>query len=263
MRRKLVAGNWKMHGSISANRVLLEGLIEGLRHAHDADFVVCAPYPYLFQVQSLLQGTNIAWGAQNLCANRDGAQTGAVSPYMLADFGCSYVIIGHSERRMQFHETDDTAAARFNAAQALGLTPIFCMGESREERDSDWTEFVVGRQLDSILRRFGPKVLNNAVLAYEPLWAVGTGHPATPEEAQTVHAFIRARIAKCDEEVAASVRILYGGSVRAENATQLFSMPDIDGGLVGGASLTAGDFVPICLAANELSAACKRWMSAV
>lgn len=251
-----------MHGSIAANKVLLDGLIEGLRNAHDADYVVCVPYPYLCQVQTLLQGTNIAWGAQNICANKDGAQTGAVAPHMLVDYGCSHVIIGHSERRLQFHETDDTAAARFNGAQELGLTPIFCMGESLEERESDWTEFVVGRQLDSILRRYGPEVLNQAVLAYEPLWAVGTGHPATPEQAQEVHAFIRNRIAKCDEEIAAGVRILYGGSVRAENAAQLFSMPDIDGGLVGGASLAAKDFVPICLAANQLTAGAMRWTTA-
>jgi triosephosphate isomerase (TIM) len=250
MRRKMVVGNWKMHGNVVSNKVLLEGVIAGVRDLHNADYVVCVPYPYLGQAQSLLQGTNIAWGAQNLCSTKDGALTGAVAPYMLLDYGCSHVIIGHSERRSQFHETDDTAAARFNAALEVGLTPVFCMGESLEERDSDWTDFIVGRQLDSIMRRYGVDVLTRAVLAYEPLWAVGSGNPATPEQAQEVHAFIRKRIARCDPKVAAEVRILYGGSVKPSNAAQLFAMPDIDGGLIGGASLTAEEFVPICRAAN-------------
>jgi len=250
MRRKMVVGNWKMHGNVVSNKVLLDGVIAGVRDLHNADYVVCVPYPYLGQAQSLLQGTNIAWGAQNLCSTKDGALTGAVAPYMLLDYGCSHVIIGHSERRSQFHETDDTAAARFNAALEVGLTPVFCMGESLEERDSDWTDFIVGRQLDSIMRRYGVDVLTKAVLAYEPLWAVGSGNPATPEQAQEVHAFIRKRIARCDPKVAAEVRILYGGSVKPSNAAQLFAMPDIDGGLIGGASLTAEEFVPICRAAN-------------
>ena len=250
MRRKLVVGNWKMNGNIAKNKLLLEGVITGVRDLRNADYVVCVPYPYLGQAQSLLQGTNVAWGAQNLCATDDGALTGAVSSHMLVDFGCSYVIIGHSERRVQFHETDDTAATRFNAALKAGLTPIFCMGESKEERESDWTEYVVGRQLDSIIRRFGADLLAKAVLAYEPLWAVGTGKPATPKQAQEVHTFIRERIAKCDAAVAKNVRILYGGSVKPANASQLFAMPDVDGGLIGGASLKADEFVLICKAAN-------------
>ncbi|MDR2220223.1 MAG: triose-phosphate isomerase [Methylobacillus sp.] len=250
MRRKLVVGNWKMNGSIAINKALLEALIAGVRKLDNSDYVVCAPYPYLCQTQQLLQGTNIAWGAQNLCSTDNGALTGAVAPHMLVDYGCRYVIIGHSERRALFHETDDTAAARFLAAQGAGITPIFCMGESAEERDSDWTEYIVGRQLDSLIRRFGPYVLNNAVLAYEPLWAVGSDQPATPEQAQEVHTFIRKRIARCDAEVAAHVRILYGGSVTAENAEGLFRMPDIDGGLIGRASLRAEDFIPICRAAD-------------
>ncbi|OIQ80284.1 triosephosphate isomerase [mine drainage metagenome] len=249
-RRKLVVGNWKMHGSIASNKILLESIIAGLRDLHGADSVVCAPYPYLCQVQSLLAGTNVAWGAQNMCSTNDGAMTGAVSPTMLVDYGCTHVIIGHSERRNLFHETDDTAAARFSAAQDAGLIPIFCMGESAEERESDWTDYIVGRQLDSIIRRFGPHVLRNAVLAYEPLWAVGSDNPATPQQAQEVHEFIRKRIARCDAQVAAAVRILYGGSVTPANAAQLFAMPDIDGGLVGRASLQADDFVAICRAAN-------------
>lgn len=251
MRRKLVVGNWKMHGSIAANRTLLEKTVAGVYTCYHADFVVCVPYPYVAQAQILLSGSNVGWGAQNLCSTRDGASTGAVSPAMLTDFGCTYAIIGHSERRNLFHETDDTAAARFNAACEAGLVPIFCMGESAEEREADWTEYIVGRQLDSILRRFGPQALANAVLAYEPLWAVGSDKPATPEQAQEVHAFIRSRIARCDEKVAREVRILYGGSVTPANAAQLFAMPDIDGGLIGRASLTAADFVPICWAAND------------
>jgi triosephosphate isomerase len=250
MRRKMVVGNWKMHGSIKENEILLQGLIAGVRDLRDADFVVCAPYPYIGQAQSLLQGSNIAWGAQNMCSTKDGALTGAVAPSMLVDFGCSHVIIGHSERRVLFNETDDTAAARFNAALEVGLTPIFCMGESREERDSDWTEYIVGRQLDSIIRRFGPEVLKNAVLAYEPLWAVGADEPATPQQTQEVHDFIRRRVARCDTEIAANVRILYGGSLRPNNAASLFAMPDVDGGLVGRASLLAEEFVPICKVAN-------------
>ena len=252
MRRKMVVGNWKMNGSIAQNKKLLDGLTVGLKDVHHADFVVCPPYPYIAQAQSELQNTHIHWGAQNLCSTNDGAITGAVAAHMLKDFGCKYVIVGHSERRNLFHETDDTAAARFKAAIEAGLVPIFCMGESREERDSDWTDYIVGRQLDSIIRRFGPQVLKKAVLAYEPLWAVGTGNPATPAQAQEVHEFIRKRVARCDADIAAKVRILYGGSVKPGNAEKLFSMPDIDGGLIGGASLKAEEFIPICLVASHI-----------
>ncbi len=252
MRKKMVVGNWKMHGSLKENQDLLVGVVSGIKILQNVEVVVCPPYPYIAQVQSLLQHTNIHWGAQNLCSTKDGAMTGAVAPNMLADFGCTHVLVGHSERRNLFHETDDTAAARFTAAQEMGLIPIFCMGESREERDHDWTDYIVGRQLDSIIRRFGPEVLKNAVLAYEPLWAVGADQPATPEQAQEVHDFIRRRVARCDAEIAANVRILYGGSLRGDNAASLFAMPDIDGGLVGRASLTAAEFVPICQAANSI-----------
>ena len=250
MRRKLVVGNWKMNGRIAQNQTLISALIDGLATAQNADYVLCVPYPYLGQAQALLNHTNVAWGAQNLCANETVALTGAVSAYMLVDYGCQYVIVGHSERRIQFHETDDTAATRFNAAEKAGLTPIFCMGESHEERDSDWTEYIVGRQIDSIIRRFGANVLDKAVLAYEPLWAVGTDLAATPEQAQKVHQFIRQRIAKCDAIIAKNVRILYGGSLNPQNAAALFAMPDIDGGLVGRCSLNAQQFIDICLAAN-------------
>jgi len=250
MRRKIVVGNWKMHGSVTENKALLDGCITGLNALKNADYVVCPPYPYIAQTQAILDGSNIAWGAQNLCSTKDGAMTGAVSPAMLRDYGCTYVIVGHSERRTQFNETDDTAAARFLAAQEVGLTPIFCMGESAEEREADWTNYVVGRQLDSLIRRFGPAVLAHAVLAYEPLWAVGSDLPATPQQAQEVHDFIRKRVARCDKEIAKNVRILYGGSVTAKNANGLFSMPDIDGGLIGRASLISAEFISICKAAN-------------
>lgn len=252
MRRKLVIGNLKMNGSITANQKLFAGVMAGVADLRNADYALCVPYPYLCQAQSLLQGSNVAWGAQNLCANEDAALTGAVSPAMLVDYGCTYVIVGHSERRIQLHETDDTAATRFNAALNAGLTPVFCMGESKEERESDWTEYVVGRQLDSIIRRYGPELLTKAVLAYEPLWAVGTDIPATPEQAQEVHHFIRKRVARCNAEVAENVRILYGGSVQTENAPALFAMPDIDGALVGRSSLEAKAFVGVCQAANQV-----------
>ena len=251
MRRKLVVGNWKMNGSIAANKALLNALVAGLKGLDNSDYVVCVPYPYLAQAQALLQGTNIGWGAQNLCSTRNGALTGAVAPHMLVDWGCTHVLIGHSERRSQFHETDDTAAARFSAALAAGLTPVLCLGESFEERQSDWTEYIVGRQLDSIIRRYGAQALDRAVLAYEPLWAVGSDIPATPEQAQEVHAFIRDRVAKLDEAIAAKVPILYGGSVTGANAPDLFAMPDIDGGLIGRASLKADEFIAIARAAHE------------
>lgn len=249
MRRKMVVGNWKMNGNIAKNKALLEAIINGVGGLRNTDCVVCVPYPYLAQVQTLAQGTNVAWGAQNLSSNEDGALTGAVSPSMLVDYGCTHVIVGHSERRMLSHETDDTAAARFHAALRAGLTPIFCMGETKEEREADWTDYVVGRQLDSILRRFGPDDVAKAVLAYEPLWAVGTDLPATPIQAQEVHAFIRKRIARCDKKIAKNVRILYGGSLNPNNAKALFEMSDIDGGLVGRCSLDAKAFVEICKAA--------------
>lgn len=251
MRRKLVVGNWKMNGSKAENKTLLEAVVEGVQKHKSGDIVVCVPYPYFAQVQSLAQGSKVAWGAQNLCANKDSALTGAVSPEMLVDYGCSYVIIGHSERRVQLNETDDTAAARFAAAINIGLRPIFCMGETKEERVSGGTEYIIGRQLDAILRRFGPDVVAKTVLAYEPLWAVGTDIAATPEQAQEVHSFIRQRIARCDKTIAESMQILYGGSLNPENASALFAMPDIDGGLVGRCSLDAKAFIQICKAVDK------------
>jgi len=239
-----------MYGRLASNKALLQGVLDGVRELRSADYAVCVPYPYLAQAQNLLQGSNVAWGAQNISPNEEGAFTGAVAPSMLTDFACSYVIIGHSERRGLFHESNEIAAAKFEAAQKAGLTPIFCVGETLAERESGVTEQVVAKQLDAVLVRFGAKALSKAVIAYEPVWAIGTGKTASPEQAQAVHAFIRQRVAQQDVEVAAGLCILYGGSVKANNAPELFGMADIDGGLIGGASLVAEDFVAICRAAQ-------------
>ena len=250
MRRKLVVGNWKMYGRLASNQALLQSVLIGVRELVDADYAVCVPYPYLAQVQSLLQDSNIAWGAQNLAPQYEGAYTGAVAPGMLTDFGCSFVIVGHSERRGLFHESDEIVAAKFEAARKHGLKPIFCVGETLAERESGITEQVIATQLDAVLTRFGATELKDAVIAYEPVWAIGTGKTASADQAQAVHAFIRQRVAGYDPQVAQNLCILYGGSVKPDNAFELFSMPDIDGGLIGGASLVADDFVAICKAAQ-------------
>jgi triosephosphate isomerase (TIM) len=250
MRRKLVVGNWKMYGRLARNQALLQGVLAGVRDLKNADYAVCVPYPYLAQAQSMLQGSNVAWGAQNLSPQDEGAFTGAVAPGMLVDFGCSYVIIGHSERRGLFHESNEIASAKFDATLKAGMKPIFCVGETLAERESGITEQVVATQLDAVLNRAGAQALSKAVIAYEPVWAIGTGKTATPEQAQAVHAFIRKRVASHDSQIASGLCILYGGSVKAANAVELFGMTDIDGGLIGGASLVAEDFVAICRAAQ-------------
>ena len=256
MRRKLVVGNWKMHGSLARNGQLMTSMIAGLRDVANADFAVCVPSPYLFQAQSVLQGTNIAWGGQNVSPFQEGAYTGAVSARMLADFGCTYAIIGHSERRILIHETNTSAAASFGAALQAGITPIFCVGESLEERKAGVSEAVVASQMIAILDTLGMQVISKAVqlravLAYEPAWAIGTGKTATPEQAQSMHAYIRKLVAERAPDVANRVRIIYGGSVNPSNAAQLFVMPDIDGGLIGRCSLHADEFIGICHAASE------------
>lgn len=240
-----------MYGRLARNKSLLEGVLAGVQEMTSADFAVCVPYPYLGQAQTLLQGTNVAWGAQNVSQNEEGAFTGAVAPGMLVDFDCKYVIIGHSERRGLFHENNEIASAKFEAVQKAGMTPIFCVGETLVEREAGVTEQVVATQLDAVLSRFGAQALINAVVAYEPVWAIGTGKTASPEQAQAVHAFIRQRVAAQDAKVAEKLCILYGGSVKAANADALFGMVDIDGGLIGGASLVAEDFVAICRAAQK------------
>ncbi len=240
-----------MHGDLAGNKALLEGVLAGVKDLIAADYGVCVPYPYMAQAQSMLQGSNVAWGAQNLSQHEKGAFTGAVAPGMLVDFGCRYVIIGHSERRALFHESNDIAAAKFDTAIKFGLTPIFCVGETLEERESGVTEQIVGRQLEVVLNHVGAQALAKSVIAYEPVWAIGTGKTATPEQAQAVHAFIRQRVAQLDSNVAQGLRILYGGSMKPGNAAELMGMVDIDGGLIGGAALVAEDFVAICSAAQQ------------
>jgi len=250
MRHKLVVGNWKMHGTLAGNKALLDALVPALDGLRGAACAVCVPYPYLFQAQAALQATVVAWGAQNLSQHEKGAFTGEVSADMLLDFGCRYVIVGHSERRALYGEDDRNVAEKFVAAQKAGLTPILCVGETLREREAGITEQVVARQLDAVLALVGVAGLAGAVLAYEPVWAIGTGKTATSEQAQAVHAFIRSKIAALDAGVASALVIQYGGSVKASNAAQLFAMPDIDGGLIGGASLVAEEFAAICRAAQ-------------
>ncbi len=248
MRRKLVAGNWKMHGNLADNDALLTGILAGMGDVK-AEVAVCVPFPYLAQAKARLAGSKVAWGAQNLSQHVKGAYTGEVSALMLNDFECKYVIVGHSERRALYGESDAVVAEKYAAAQTAGLVPILCVGETLEEREAGITEQVVGRQLDAIVNKSGVMSLVNAVIAYEPVWAIGTGKTATPEQAQAVHAFIRAKIRALDPEVAEHLVIQYGGSVKAANAAELFAQPDIDGGLIGGASLNAEEFLAICRAA--------------
>lgn len=252
-RRKLVVANWKMHGNLGRNALLLNEVAAGVRDLRNADFAICVPHPYLFQAQQLLTGTNVAWGAQNVHQSEQGAYTGAVSAWMVADFGCTYAIIGHSERRGQFRETNESAAKSIKLAIKAGLTPIYCMGETLDEYEAGVTDAVVASQLDGVLNIIGIKLLSKVVCAYEPVWAIGTGKSASPAQAQAVHEFIRSRIAKHDLDIASGMRILYGGSVKAVNAAQLFVKPDIDGALVGSASLVSDEFIAICQAANKAS----------
>jgi triosephosphate isomerase (TIM) len=250
MRKPLVAGNWKMHGSRAENARLLRGLLDLLGPETRAEVMVCPPFVYLWETERLLKDTEVALGAQSLCAEAQGAFTGEVSGAMLRDVGCRYVLVGHSERRQLFGEVDALVARKFVAAQAHGLVPVLCVGETLEEREAGRTGEVVERQLAAVLAVSGIGAFAQAVVAYEPVWAIGTGRTASPEQAQEVHASIRARLAALDATIGASVRILYGGSVKASNARELFAMADIDGGLVGGASLKAEEFAQICAAAD-------------
>ena len=252
MRQALVAGNWKMNGSKTAIKELMAGILEGLRDIRNTEVVVCPPAVYIDRVASAIEATVVRLGAQNLCDNPgSGAFTGEVSGAMLMDLGCRYVIVGHSERRSLDGETDQLVARKFTVAQQAGLSPIVCVGELLAEREAGQTEAVIARQLDAIIdAECGVAALATAVIAYEPVWAIGTGMTATPEQAQQVHAFIRQRIAAHSEDIAAAVQILYGGSVKADNAVELFAMPDIDGGLIGGASLKADEFLAICRAGD-------------
>lgn len=248
MRRKLVIGNWKMNGSRAANTTLLAGIKAGLGNAK-ADTAVCVPAPYLAQCQAELTGSAIAWGSQDVSAHASGAYTGEISAAMLLDFGSKFAIVGHSERRSYHKESSALVAQKALAAVNAGLVPVVCVGETLEEREAGKTADVVGGQLDAVLEVLGAEQLAKIVLAYEPVWAIGTGKTATPEMAQEVHALLRARVAKKDAASAASMQILYGGSMKPENAKELLAQPDIDGGLIGGAALKAADFLAIIHAA--------------
>jgi triosephosphate isomerase len=251
MRQPLVAGNWKMNGSSASVRDLLTGVKAGVAAMARCEVAVCPPFIFIPQVQAELVGSAIAWGAQNLSTEAAGAFTGEIAASMLLDFGCTYVIVGHSERRTLYGEDHVMVARKFAVARAAGLKPILCVGETLEEREQGVTERVIARQLDAVIDGQGAPALADGVIAYEPVWAIGTGKTASPEQAQEVHAFIRGRIASHDAAVAAGLRILYGGSMKPGNAAELMAKPDIDGGLIGGAALVASEFLGICQAAHD------------
>ena len=234
-----------MHGSKAMVSELLDGLLAGSSAQGNADLAVFPSFPYLAQAESILSGSHINWGGQTLNPNAQGAHTGETSGSMLVDMGCKYVLVGHSERRAIYGESDADVAVRFKAALDAGLEPVLCVGETLEERETDQTEAVVARQLDAVIEHAGIDVFSQAVVAYEPVWAIGTGLTATPDQAQSVHAFIRDKITTLNVIIGGQLRILYGGSVKGSNAAELFAQNDIDGGLVGGASLTAEDFLAI------------------
>jgi triosephosphate isomerase (TIM) len=249
-RSPLIAGNWKLNGSMASSRQLIDDLVRGRDSGAAAEMLVCPPYVYLAPAAGWLHGTGIALGAQDVSDHDGGAYTGEVGGSMLTDVGCSYAIVGHSERRTLFGEDDRRVAAKFRAAQAAGLTPILCVGESLDERESGRTEAVVTRQIEFVVDAAGVGAFAAAVVAYEPIWAIGTGKTATPAQAQEVHALIRQLIAARDATIAGQLRILYGGSVKGDNAGDLLAETDIDGGLVGGASLKASEFLAIYRAAS-------------
>ncbi len=252
MRGYLVAGNWKMNGSNAANAELVDGIIAGMPQSDTVSLLVCPPFPYLATMADQLSGTGIALGAQNVSEHAAGAFTGETAPSMLTDVGCTYVIVGHSERRAIMGESSETVAAKFRAAQDAGLIPVLCVGETQEERETERTEAVVDEQLNAVIDDSGIEAFRSAVIAYEPVWAIGTGLTATPEQAQDVHQHIRGVLGVRNQDVAGAVKILYGGSVKGDNAAGLFGKPDIDGGLIGGASLKSADFLAIAEAAVSL-----------
>ena len=251
MRQPLVAGNWKMNGTLDSIKALVEGVKAGMGSVTTAEMAMCPSFVYIPAVAAMLQGSSISLGAQDVNDQESGAHTGEIAPNMLTDIGCHYVIVGHSERRAIYGESDAFTARKFAAARKAGLVPILCVGETLEEREQGITEQVVARQLDAVIELEGIAAIGDAVIAYEPVWAIGTGKTASPEQAQDVHAFIRNKLAALDSNVAASVRILYGGSMNPANAAELLAMTDIDGGLIGGASLKPNDFLAIGQAANS------------
>ena len=252
MRGYLVAGNWKMNGSSEANAELVSGIVSGMTASDSVELLVCPPFPYLAAVAAQIGDNAVSLGAQNLSEQEKGAFTGEVSGSMIRDSGCQYVIVGHSERRAIYGETSANVAEKFQAALDAGLTPILCVGETLEEREAGNTESVIDEQLNAVLDHAGVEAFAKAVVAYEPVWAIGTGMTASPEQAQDVHEHIRGGIVSRNADVGANIKILYGGSVKGENAAGLFSKPDIDGGLIGGASLKAEDFLAIADAAVAL-----------
>jgi len=249
MRRQIIAGNWKMHGSRAEKTALVETIVQKLPNT-SAEVWLCPTFVYLSEMSRELSGSSISMGAQDVCAETQGAFTGEVSASMLKDVGCAGAIVGHSERRAIFGESDQLVARKFAALLAVGLTPILCVGEQLAEREAGRTFEVVDRQLDAVLDLSGVAAFSRAVIAYEPVWAIGTGKTASPQQAEEVHAHIRGRIAGRDAKIAALVRILYGGSVKASNAAEIFAMPNVDGGLIGGASLKAEEFLAIIGAAR-------------
>ncbi len=253
MRGYLVAGNWKMNGSNAANAELVDGIVAGMPQSDSVELLICPPFPYLAAMAAKLSGTGVALGAQNVSQHQAGAYTGETAPSMLSDVGCTYVLVGHSERRAVMGESSEMVAAKFQAAQDAGLIAVLCIGETQQQREAKQTEAVVDEQLNAVIDGSGIQAFSNAVIAYEPVWAIGTGLTATPEEAQDVHRHIREVLAARDQDVADAVRILYGGSVKGDNAAGLFSKPDIDGGLIGGASLKSADFLAIAEAAASLN----------
>lgn len=249
MRKKIVAGNWKMNASRYDAHVLLESIKQGAKTLSAVDIIIFPSFVHLQQCEETLADSLISWGGQNLYLGRAGAFTGETSGTMLVDYGCQYVLIGHSERRQLFYEDVNLIAAKYKAAQHAGLQPVLCVGETIEQREAGKTESIIEQQLASVIEAASIDAFRQAVIAYEPVWAIGTGLTATPEQAQAIHAFIRQVLAAYHPNIAQSVRILYGGSVKPDNAKSLFAMPDIDGGLVGGASLDAKAFLAICQAA--------------
>ncbi len=247
MRETLIAGNWKLNGSNQSITELVGAIISGAKTVN-CKVAVCAPYIYVPLVSKLVDDS-LSLGAQDVSEHDSGAYTGEISAAMLADFKCSYGLVGHSERRSYHQETDEQVANKFNALKQAGITPVLCVGETLEERDAGITQSVVNRQILAVIDKYGIESLSGAVVAYEPVWAIGTGRTASPEQAQSVHADIRTLLAKDDNEIAEKTQILYGGSMNPQNAASLLAMPDIDGGLIGGASLKAGDFLAICQAA--------------
>jgi len=250
MRTPLVAGNWKLNGSRASIKELVDGLLAGMSDVRNAQVAVCPPFVYLHEVGKMLADSAIALGSQDVSAEDSGAFTGEVAGSMISEMGCVYAIVGHSERRSIYGESDELTARKFAAARRHGLKPILCVGETLQEREQNITEQIVARQIDVVIDLEGIDAFRDAVIAYEPVWAIGTGMTATPEQAQEVHAFIRGRIAAEDAAVAEGLQILYGGSVKGSNADELFAKQDIDGGLIGGASLAAGEFLTICKAAD-------------